>query len=416
MARIVRTVAALAPQRGRCLAGQRRRRALETESDNPGQTGIELFVGDHYLDHGFSKEPPNPGRAWKKEELAVKSYEDLRKIWFLLLIERNQLKSCELFFQHQSETLGDFPHPSRLDRVQVSMMRVREVIEERHKVATKVAWKEFVRRVSQRYYRYPPGPQPPAEYRNPARAVCIYSRTRMVTDEYHSMSKEEMEERLADRFDMVLNAKVVDIKEELTQDGKERRERCEFLTLQLQKVSRNLLPRCDDLVRSWRVERDELREEGPWYYKVFLADEDTAESVINRARRGEDEVMRLDALPTSSPPSFVEFDDDDHLLVEPEIAALGEPQDELGYYAHILAREEFLIRQFTRPAVARPLPFSKPPTDQTNPANFMPYNHEHSRAQKAYETEGRSTTQYVDAPHPGTTVISGINSPGATGM
>ena len=54
----------------------------------------DLRVFSEYLAEDRKKE--YVGRAWRAEELRLKSKEDLHKLWYVLLIEKNKLKSDEL--------------------------------------------------------------------------------------------------------------------------------------------------------------------------------------------------------------------------------------------------------------------------------------------------------------------------------
>jgi len=70
------------------------------------------------------------GRSWKAEELRIKSNSDLHKLWFILLKERNMLKTME----HEcNEMIRLFPNPERIDKVEDSMKNLETVVRERNK-------------------------------------------------------------------------------------------------------------------------------------------------------------------------------------------------------------------------------------------------------------------------------------------
>jgi len=71
------------------------------------------------------------GRAWKVEELRLKSNQDLHKLWYVLLKERNMLLTAEHFYEHIEKEL--FPSPERIDKVDDSMRHLEEVVQERNK-------------------------------------------------------------------------------------------------------------------------------------------------------------------------------------------------------------------------------------------------------------------------------------------
>ena len=54
------------------------------------------------------------GRAWKSSELRLKSFDDLHKLWYVLLKEKNALLTE--FYDCQARNVS-MPHPERLDKV-----------------------------------------------------------------------------------------------------------------------------------------------------------------------------------------------------------------------------------------------------------------------------------------------------------
>lgn len=59
------------------------------------------------------------GRAWRADELRIKSNSDLHKLWFILLKERNMLLTME----HEcNDKMEVFPSPERLDKVWGSLL------------------------------------------------------------------------------------------------------------------------------------------------------------------------------------------------------------------------------------------------------------------------------------------------------
>ncbi|CAF0901639.1 unnamed protein product [Rotaria sp. Silwood1] len=68
------------------------------------------------------------GRWWYVDELRLKSNEDLHKLWYVLLKERNRLLTMEEEYRYQHEL---FPSPERIDKVEESMRNIMSVIRER---------------------------------------------------------------------------------------------------------------------------------------------------------------------------------------------------------------------------------------------------------------------------------------------
>lgn len=85
----------------------------------------------------FFDEPSNwsetevkSGRAWKLDELRIKSNKELHQLWFILLKERNMLFTME----HEcNEKVELFPSPERLDKVKLSMSNLETVVRERNR-------------------------------------------------------------------------------------------------------------------------------------------------------------------------------------------------------------------------------------------------------------------------------------------
>merc|ERR1712025_592676 len=70
------------------------------------------------------------GREWRKDELRLKSNTDLHKLWYILLKERNMLLTMEEAYK---EAFAPMPNPERLDKVELSMEHLEEVVRERNR-------------------------------------------------------------------------------------------------------------------------------------------------------------------------------------------------------------------------------------------------------------------------------------------
>ncbi|KAL6175619.1 hypothetical protein ACLB2K_052258 [Fragaria x ananassa] len=84
----------------------------------------DLFEKDRKPDD----EKPVYGRSWKASELRLKSWDDLNKLWFVLLKERNMLMTQRQMLHTQNLR---FPNPERLPKVRKSMCRIKHVLTER---------------------------------------------------------------------------------------------------------------------------------------------------------------------------------------------------------------------------------------------------------------------------------------------
>jgi len=73
----------------------------------------------------------NVGRAWRAEELRLKSHTDLHKLWYVLLIEKNKLRSDMLFSVQMGQYFYGYDH---IKKVRLSMARLLTVVNERKKL------------------------------------------------------------------------------------------------------------------------------------------------------------------------------------------------------------------------------------------------------------------------------------------
>ena len=73
------------------------------------------------------------GRAWRAEELRLKSHDDLHKLWYVLLKEKNKLKSDYLMIL---QLRGQFFGYNDMSKIQLSMARLLTVVNERKKLRT----------------------------------------------------------------------------------------------------------------------------------------------------------------------------------------------------------------------------------------------------------------------------------------
>lgn len=91
----------------------------EFHSSSPRQGLEEFFI---------NQREEKCGRAWRAAELRLKSFEDLRKLWFVLMKERNMLET----YRHIARsTAKPMVNHRRLFKVRQSMARIKQVIHQR---------------------------------------------------------------------------------------------------------------------------------------------------------------------------------------------------------------------------------------------------------------------------------------------
>lgn len=69
------------------------------------------------------------GRPWAKADLRTRSNQDLHKLWYVLLKEMNLLLTMKAEYDRLH---ASFPSPERLEKVEVSMDNLRQVVDERN--------------------------------------------------------------------------------------------------------------------------------------------------------------------------------------------------------------------------------------------------------------------------------------------
>ncbi|XP_060027996.1 large ribosomal subunit protein uL29m isoform X2 [Erinaceus europaeus] len=87
--------------------------------------GLEEFFDDP---KNWGEEKVKSGAAWTCQQLRNKSNEDLHKLWYVLLKERNMLLTLE---QEAKRQRLPMPSPERLEKVVDSMDALDKVVEER---------------------------------------------------------------------------------------------------------------------------------------------------------------------------------------------------------------------------------------------------------------------------------------------
>ncbi|XP_071939759.1 uncharacterized protein [Coffea arabica] len=85
----------------------------------------DFFEADRSPD---DDKPAVYGRGWKASKLRLKSWDDLQKLWFVLLKEKNMLMTQRQMLHAQNLR---FANPERISKVRKSMCRIKHVLTER---------------------------------------------------------------------------------------------------------------------------------------------------------------------------------------------------------------------------------------------------------------------------------------------
>ena len=90
------------------------------------------------------------GRSWRAEELRLKSHDDLHKLWYVLLKEKNKLKSDFLMAKQMGQV---FIGKHDIKKVSLSMARLLTVVNERKRLRSQYRIfleDEYIRKVKER--------------------------------------------------------------------------------------------------------------------------------------------------------------------------------------------------------------------------------------------------------------------------
>ncbi|OMO78445.1 Ribosomal protein L29 [Corchorus olitorius] len=108
--------------------------AAKSESSGAAAAAAAAAKGHNPLEQFFEAdrsaddEKPVYGRSWKASELRLKSWDDLHKLWYVLLKEKNMLMTQRQMLHAQNLR---FPNPERIPKVRKSMCRIKQVLTER---------------------------------------------------------------------------------------------------------------------------------------------------------------------------------------------------------------------------------------------------------------------------------------------
>ena len=102
--------------------------------------------------HDDARKDAKTGRAWRAEELRLKSHDDLHKLWYVLLKEKNKLKSDFLMCKQLGQT---YFGRNDLKKVRLTMARLLTVVNERKRLRAQYRMHledEYIRKVKEREF------------------------------------------------------------------------------------------------------------------------------------------------------------------------------------------------------------------------------------------------------------------------
>lgn len=94
-------------------------------------TTQRLYALEEFFDDpaNYGETKVKSGRAWRLDELRLKSNSDLHKLWFVLYKERNMLYTMQEAAKDENEI---FPSPERIGKVEESMANLENIVRERN--------------------------------------------------------------------------------------------------------------------------------------------------------------------------------------------------------------------------------------------------------------------------------------------
>ena len=110
--------------------GERSDAATEGEALSGRALILRHFVDPYELD----PDQPPPGRRWRAAECRLKSNADLRKLWVVLMRERNMLASTK-HYHRKNKSIMSMKYRHRYSAVRKSMRMIKIVLAEREKEA-----------------------------------------------------------------------------------------------------------------------------------------------------------------------------------------------------------------------------------------------------------------------------------------